>query len=171
MDPNPPPNPTQGTQPHQGPDHQPKPGQNRAPNDEKSMRNVFPANSAGISDERRTGRNVSGQNDPTKTNDRPDGNKTNPKQQGPPSAPERGTASTPSTSSTTSTPSTAGPPREQDPRPLVRTPRPSPPRPRRARKPTRSTRTSTPTPTASTRQLLKRRIQLIRPDSEKWIRL
>ena len=61
-----------------------------------------------------------------------------------------------------------GPHQGQDQRPLVRQPiLPSPTRPRRARRrSTRSPRTSTPTPPARTRQLLKRRIQLIRPDSE-----
>ena len=104
METNPPNNPTQGTQPYPGPDQHPKTDQIRPGIDEKSVKNVFPANSAKNSE----GRNVSGQIDPTKTktNDRQDGNKTN--QQGPPSASERGMASPPSTSSTTPSTSTAG---------------------------------------------------------------
>ena len=46
METNPPNNPTQGTQPYPGPDHHPKTDQNRPGIDEKSVKNVFPANSA-----------------------------------------------------------------------------------------------------------------------------
>ena len=105
MDTNPPPDPTQGALNHHGPDQDRKPGQIQPKIDEKSEKLVFPAKSAKLEE----GGNVLDQSDaPSPNNDRDDGNMTNPKQQGPPSAPERGMA-TPSSSSTTATStSTAG---------------------------------------------------------------
>ena len=109
MDPNPPPNPTQGTPTHPGPGQDRKSGQNRPQIDEKSIKSDFPAKSAGISDEiKKKGGNVLNKSDTPKTNDRDDGKETNSKQQGPPSASDRGMASTPTTSSTTSSSSTTG---------------------------------------------------------------
>ena len=106
MDANPPNNPTQGTPNYPGPDQSTKPGQNQPKIGEKSMKNVFPAKSPENSEKKRG--NVSGPTDAPKTNDREDGKKTNPKQQGPPPASERGMEPTPTTSSTTSSSSTAG---------------------------------------------------------------
>ena len=162
MDPNPPTDPTKGTLPHPGSDHHPKTGKNQPQINEKSMMTVFPAKSAEISGKKKKkGGNVSEQTDAPKTNDREDGNKTNTTQQGLKAASERGMAPPPSTSSmapSTST-STAGTSTGTRPKtPGRQLNLPSPPRPRKARGPTRSPRTPTSTPTASTRQLLKRRI-------------
>ena len=108
MDPNHPPNRTQGTLTNPGPDQDQKPGNFRPKIDEKSKKSVFPAKLAENSDETKKGGNVLDQSYAPSPNDRDDGNMTNPKQQGPPSASERGMASPPSTSSTTPSTSTAG---------------------------------------------------------------
>ena len=102
MDPNHPPNHTQGPLTHPRPLQDRKPGKNQPEIDEKSTKTVFPGKSAKNSDETKKEGNVLDQIEDPTTNDRDDGNLTNPKRQGPTSAPERGMAPTPSTSSTTS---------------------------------------------------------------------
>ena len=108
MDPNHPPDPTQGTPTHPGPGQDRKSGKNRPKIDEKSIKSDFPAKSAEISEEIKKGGNVLDKSDAPKTNDRDDGNKTKTITKGSSSASGRGTATTPTTSTTTTPTSTAG---------------------------------------------------------------
>ena len=101
MDTNPPKNLIKGTLTNPGNQQDPKSGKIQPKIDEKSMKSVFPAKSAQISDEMKTGRNVSDSTDDPKANDREDGN-TNPTEgQGSSAASGRGMAPSPSPSSST----------------------------------------------------------------------
>ena len=88
-----------------GTDQHPKTGKNQPKIDGKSKKTVFAAKSAEFPVKKMAG-NVSDQTDAP--NDRDDGKRTNPNQQGPSSAPERGMVPPPTTSSTTSSSSSTG---------------------------------------------------------------
>ena len=84
MDPNHPPDPTQGTPTHPGPGQDRKSGTNRPKIDEKSKKSDFLEKLTEISDETKKGGNVLDQSDAPNTNDRDNGNMTNPINNRPP---------------------------------------------------------------------------------------